>query len=202
MRLWLVVNVQSALGDGPIRSTTDAVEKEGRAEKRVPSSKRAKDRHASTRVSCERSSAQWPFLPRASAQRHRRAACCSASCSKAIASPARARSINSRSSSSDMFILLVIPLLPPKGSLARTISCESPADPCPNRGLAAQGGASYLIGRRGLKVQEYECGKKLVIREAWFGAKKRLSGRGKFQSWVISHEELQRIQREGLLPED
>ena len=70
-----------------------------------------------------------------------------------------------------MFILLVIPLLPPKGSLARTISCEFPADPCLNRGLAAQGGASYLIGRRGLKVQEYECGKKLVIREAWFGAK-------------------------------
>lgn len=28
-----------------------------------------------------------------------------------------------------------------------------------------------MIGRRGLKVQEYECGKKLVIREAWFGAK-------------------------------
>jgi hypothetical protein len=28
-----------------------------------------------------------------------------------------------------------------------------------------------LIGRRGLKVQEYECGKKLVTREARFGAK-------------------------------
>jgi len=26
--------------------------------------------------------------------------------------------------------------------------------------------------------------------------------RGKYQSWVISHEELDRIQREGLLPED
>jgi hypothetical protein len=28
---------------------------------------------------------------------------------------------------------------------------------------------------------------------------KKGSGRGKFQSWVISHAELQRIQREGLL---
>jgi hypothetical protein len=31
-------------------------------------------------------------------------------------------------------------------------------------------------------------------------AEKRGSGRGKYQSWVISHAELQRIQREGLLP--
>jgi hypothetical protein len=31
-------------------------------------------------------------------------------------------------------------------------------------------------------------------------AEKRFSGRGKYQSWVISHAELLRIQREGLLP--
>jgi hypothetical protein len=31
-------------------------------------------------------------------------------------------------------------------------------------------------------------------------AEKRGSGRGKYRSWVISHAELQRIQREGLLP--
>jgi excisionase family DNA binding protein len=31
-------------------------------------------------------------------------------------------------------------------------------------------------------------------------AEKKGSGRGKYQSWVISHDELLRIQREGLLP--
>lgn len=29
---------------------------------------------------------------------------------------------------------------------------------------------------------------------------KKTSGRGKFQSWVISHDELMRVQREGILP--
>jgi transposase len=33
-------------------------------------------------------------------------------------------------------------------------------------------------------------------------AQKRRSGRGKHQSWAISHAELQRIQCEGLLPEN
>ncbi len=31
-------------------------------------------------------------------------------------------------------------------------------------------------------------------------AAKKGSGRGKFQAWVVAHAELQRIQREGLLP--
>ena len=31
-------------------------------------------------------------------------------------------------------------------------------------------------------------------------AKKKLSGRGAFLGWVISHEEVERIEREGLLP--
>ncbi len=87
-------------------------------------SKRAKDCHASTSVSCTRSSAQWLSLQRASAQRHMRAAYCSANCSNAVASPAWARSINSRWSSSGVFTIPVIPLFRPKGSLARAFSCE------------------------------------------------------------------------------
>lgn len=31
-------------------------------------------------------------------------------------------------------------------------------------------------------------------------AEKKGSGRGKYQAWVISHQELMRIQKEGLLP--
>jgi hypothetical protein len=37
-------------------------------------------------------------------------------------------------------------------------------------------------------------------REGRIQAEKRLSGRGAFASWVISHLELARYQREGLLP--
>ncbi len=53
------------------------------------------------------------------AQRHRRAACSEASFSKAIASPAWARPINSRSSSGCAFTVSVIPVLATKGSPAK-----------------------------------------------------------------------------------
>lgn len=33
-------------------------------------------------------------------------------------------------------------------------------------------------------------------------AEKRGSGRGAFKAWVVSHQELQRLQRDGLLPLD
>ena len=106
-------------------------------ENRQRPSKRAKDRHASTSVSCTRSSAQWLSFPRASAQRHRGAACCPASRSKAIASPALARSINSCSSSSCAFTVPVIPLLPTKGSRVRTFSCKLLLPPHCLRGAGA-----------------------------------------------------------------
>lgn len=51
-----------------------------------------------------------------------------------------------------------------------------------------------LLGKAGFTVREW-------ARRGRIKAQKRRSGRGKYQSWVISHEEVNRIQREGLLPE-
>jgi hypothetical protein len=53
--------------------------------------------------------------------------------------------------------------------------------------------AAEVLGKAPFTVREWcRCGR---VR-----AKKRGSGRGKYQGWVISHEELKRFQREGLLP--
>jgi predicted NACHT family NTPase len=53
--------------------------------------------------------------------------------------------------------------------------------------------AAQILGKAEFTVREW-------CRLGRIQAEKRGSGRGKFQSWVISHAELQRIQREGLLP--
>jgi hypothetical protein len=50
-----------------------------------------------------------------------------------------------------------------------------------------------LLGRAEFTVREW-------CRHGRVRALKQGSGRGKHQAWVISHEELQRLQREGLLP--
>lgn len=50
-----------------------------------------------------------------------------------------------------------------------------------------------LLGRAEFTVREW-------ARHGRIHAEKKISGRGKFQAWVISHQELERIQREGLLP--
>jgi hypothetical protein len=53
--------------------------------------------------------------------------------------------------------------------------------------------AAELLGKAEFTVREW-------CREGRVHAEKKGSGRGKHQAWVISHQELQRIEREGLLP--
>jgi hypothetical protein len=53
--------------------------------------------------------------------------------------------------------------------------------------------AATLLGKAPFTVREW-------CRQGRVHAEKKASGRGKYQSWVISHDELLRIQREGLLP--
>lgn len=50
-----------------------------------------------------------------------------------------------------------------------------------------------LLGKDPFTVREW-------CRLARVHAEKKGSGRGKYQAWVISHQELMRIQKEGLLP--
>ena len=50
-----------------------------------------------------------------------------------------------------------------------------------------------LLGKAEFTVREWARLKRIK-------AEKRKSGRGAYASWVISHEELLRVQREGLLP--
>src|SRR5947209_7282496 len=52
-----------------------------------------------------------------------------------------------------------------------------------------------IIGRAKFTVREW-------CRHSRVRAEKQRSGRGKHRGWVISHEELLRIQREGLLPQE
>jgi Helix-turn-helix domain len=50
-----------------------------------------------------------------------------------------------------------------------------------------------ILGKASYTVREW-------ARQGRIHAEKKASGRGKFQSWVVSHAELLRIRREGLLP--
>jgi transposase len=50
-----------------------------------------------------------------------------------------------------------------------------------------------LLGKAEFTVREW-------CRLGRVRAEKKGSGRGKYQSWVVSHAELRRVQREGLLP--
>jgi transposase len=50
-----------------------------------------------------------------------------------------------------------------------------------------------ILGKSEFTVREW-------CRHTRLNAQKRISGRGKYQSWVISHDELLRYHRDGLLP--
>lgn len=50
-----------------------------------------------------------------------------------------------------------------------------------------------LLGKAEFTVREW-------CRLGRIRAEKKSSGRGKYPSWVVSHTELQRVQRDGLLP--
>ena len=50
-----------------------------------------------------------------------------------------------------------------------------------------------IVGKAEFTVREW-------CRNGRIMAEKRISGRGAFPAWVISHQELLRYQREGLLP--
>ena len=52
---------------------------------------------------------------------------------------------------------------------------------------------AQIVGKAEFTIRNYCRGNRL-------NSEKRRSGRGKFQAWVISHAELLRYQREGLLP--
>jgi transposase len=52
---------------------------------------------------------------------------------------------------------------------------------------------AQLVGKAEFTVREW-------CRHGRLKAEKRMSGRGAYPAWVISHAELQRYQREGLLP--
>ena len=54
---------------------------------------------------------------------------------------------------------------------------------------------AQIVGKAEFTCREW-------CRHGRINAKKRKSGRGKFCSWAISHVELLRYQRDGLLPED
>jgi hypothetical protein len=53
--------------------------------------------------------------------------------------------------------------------------------------------AAAILGRAPFTVREW-------CRQGRINAKKKDSGRGKYQSWVISDAELACVQRDGLLP--
>jgi len=75
--------------------------------------------------------------------------------------------------------------------------------------LASCATSSWTSGRSRTSTTTHEVAKvvgkaEFTVRE-WcrlgrVAASKRACGRGKFQEWIVSHEELTRLRNEGLLP--
>ncbi len=54
--------------------------------------------------------------------------------------------------------------------------------------------AAEILGKAEFTVREH-------CRLGRINAEKRMTGRGRSQEWIISHEEIQRVRNEGLLPD-
>jgi hypothetical protein len=88
---------------------------------------------------------------------------------------------------SDRLVGIEVQLKEMRGMLDRLVQQQARRDWYTTAEVAA------VLGKAEFTVREW-------CRLGRIHAEKKGSGRGKYQSWVVSHGELERVQREGLLP--